>query len=306
MRSTVHPATDRDLQVVARFVAAAQGAADSGALTLGALGEPPAPFRTSPLSASPVQGEWVRAQDCADGDQPPDGSGPADSGVVLYLHGRRFQFDEPAGVYAAPLALATRLPVLHLRYRLAPQHQFPAALEDVVEAYQVLLAGRPASQIVLAGHSAGATLVLSALQVLRDSGAPAPAGAVVLSPITDFTLSGPSLTANDGRDVINLAEARQVRSAYLGPASPAAAPQSPLAGDCAGLPPLLIACGEAELLRDDALRFAGRADASGVEVDLEQFEGMPHGFPVMPLEAAQVLLSRIIGFTARRLGGGGA
>jgi hypothetical protein len=84
MRRTVHPATDRDLQVVARFVAAAQGAADSGALTLGALGEPPAPFRTSPLSAGSVQGEWVRAQDRADGDPPP-GSGPTDRGVVLYL-----------------------------------------------------------------------------------------------------------------------------------------------------------------------------------------------------------------------------
>jgi hypothetical protein len=71
MRRTVHPATDRDLQAVARFVAAARGAADSGALTLGALGEPPAPFRTSPLPAGSVQGEWVRAQDCADGDPPP-------------------------------------------------------------------------------------------------------------------------------------------------------------------------------------------------------------------------------------------
>jgi acetyl esterase/lipase/L-ascorbate metabolism protein UlaG (beta-lactamase superfamily) len=239
-----------------------------------------------------VRGAWVAA---------PGSSG---DGVLLYLHSRRFQFDEPAGVYAARLAAATRLPVLHLHYRLAPENPYPAALDDALEAYQALLAqGTPASRIVIAGHSAGATLALSALLALRDRGRPMPAAAVAISPITDFTLSGGSLAANDGRDVVTLAEARQVRSAYLGSADPAGAPQSPLAGDCTGLPPLLIACGDAEMLRDDAVRFADRALAAGVPVELEVFEGMPHGFPVLSLDASHVLLSRIAAFTAGRLAG---
>jgi acetyl esterase/lipase len=289
---TDHPATQRDLEIVARLVAAAHDSArsgntDSGALTLAQSPGPATPFETVAFQADAIAGEWVTTP------------GAAAGGVLLYLHARRFQFDEPPGIYAAALSAATGRPVLLLHYRLAPQHPYPAALDDAVAAYQALLTGHPAAQIIMAGHSAGATLALSALQVLRDAGQPLPAGAVALSPITDFTLSGQSLSQNESTDVISLAETRQVRSAYLGAADPAAAPQSPLAGDCAGLPPLLIACGGAELLRDDALRFAARSSAAGVGVDLEVFEGMPHGFPVMPVDAAQVLLARIAAFTAR-------
>jgi acetyl esterase/lipase len=287
-----HPATESDLRVVARLVAEIHGAADSGAALLGRLGGPATAFAARPFRSGSVRGEWVVA---------PGSSG---DGVLLYLHSRRFQFDEPAGVYAARLAAATGLPVLHLHYRLAPANPYPAALDDVLEAYQVLLAqGTPAGRIIMAGHSAGATLALSALLALRDRGRPMPGAAVAISPITDFTLSGESLAANDGRDVVTLAEAQQVRSAYLGSADPAGAPQSPLAGDCAGLPPLLIACGDAEMLRDDALRFADRALTAGVPVDLEVFEGMPHGFPVLSLDASQVLLARVAAFAAARLAG---
>jgi acetyl esterase/lipase len=287
-----HPGTDSDLRTVARVVAEVHGAADSGAALLSGLGGPTAPFATRPFRSGSVRGEWVTAP------------GSGDDGVLLYLHARRFQFDEPAGIYAAKLAAATGLPVLLLQYRLAPEHPFPAALEDVLEAYQGLLAqGRPARRIVIAGHSAGATLTLSALLALRDRGQPRPAAAVAISPITDFTHSGASLAENAGRDVMTLAEVGQVTSAYLGSADPAGPPQSPLAGDCAGLPPLLIACGDAEMLRDDAVRFADKAAAAAVPVDLEMFEGMPHGFAILPLDAAQVLLSRIAAFAAGRLAG---
>ena len=287
-----HPATDSDLRTVARVVAQTHGAADSGAALLTGLGGPAAPFAARPFRSGSLRGEWVAAL------------GSGGDGVLLYLHARRFQFDEPAGIYAAKLAAATRLPVLLLQYRLAPEHPFPAALEDVLEAYQGLLAqGAPASRIIIAGHSAGATLTLSALLALRDRGRPMPAAAVAISPITDFTHSGASLTANVGRDVMTLAEVDQVTSAYLGSADPAGAPQSPLAGDCAGLPPLLIACGDAEMLRDDAVRFADKAAAAAVPVDLEIFEGMPHGFAILPLDASQVLLSRIAAFAAGRLAG---
>jgi acetyl esterase/lipase len=287
-----HPGTDSDLRTVARVVAEVHGAADSGAALLSGLDSPAAPFTARPFRTGSLRGEWVTAP------------GSGDDGVLLYLHARRFQFDEPAGVYAARLAAATGLPVLLLQYRLAPAHPFPAALEDVLEAYQGLLAqGRPASRIVIAGHSAGATLTLSALLELRDRDQPMPAAAVAVSPITDFTRGGTSLAENAGRDIMTLAEVDQVTSAYLGSADPAGAPQSPLAGDCAGLPPLLIACGDAEMLRDDAVRFAGKAAAAAVPVDLEMFEGMPHGFAILPLDASQLLLSRIAAFAAARLAG---
>lgn len=292
METIVHPATDPDLATVAALVAEIRGAADSGQETLGRLGEPQTTFAIRPFRSGSVEGECVAAP------------GIRGDGMLLYLHGRRFQFDEPAGVYAARLSAAARLPVLLLRYRLAPRHPYPAALDDVVEAYQALLAqGTPPDQIVVAGHSAGATLALSALLELRDAGTPMPAAAVALSPITDFTLSGESIAGNDGKDVITLAEVRQVASAYLGSADPGGAPQSPLAGDCAGLPPLLIACGDVEMLREDAIRFASRAEAAGVGVNLELFEGMPHGFPVLPLDASQALLDSIGRFTAERLAG---
>ena len=292
MQTIVHPATGPDLAAVASLVAEIRGAADSGRAVLGKLGEPGTTFATRPFRSGSVEGEWVAAP------------GTHGDGVLLYLHGRRFQFDEPAGVYAARLSAATRMPVLHLRYRLAPRHPYPAALDDVTEAYRALLGqGTPANRIVVAGHSAGATLTLSALLSLRDAGVPMPAAAVALSPITDFTLSGESMAGNDGKDVITLAEARQVASAYLGSADPGGAPQSPLAGDCGGLPPLLITCGDIEMLRDDAIRFAARAEAAGVAVDLELFEGMPHGFPVLPLDASQALLDSITRFTAERLTG---
>lgn len=287
MQTIAHPATDSDLRDVARIVGQIYGTADSGQALLGQFGEPAPTFATRPFRSGSVRGQWVTAP------------GAGGDSILLYVHGRRFQFDEPPGVYSARLSAATRLPVLHLDYRLAPEHPYPAALDDVREAYQALLdQGTPPNQIVLAGHSAGGTLTLSALQALRDAGRPMPAAAITLSPLTDFTFSGESVAANDGRDVISQAELGQVASAYLASADPAGAPQSPLAGDCSGLPPLLIACGDAEVLRDDAVRFAHRAAAAGVPVDLEIFEGMPHGFPVLSLDASERLLTRIATFTA--------
>ncbi|WP_051194106.1 alpha/beta fold hydrolase [Nocardia jiangxiensis] len=298
MRTTVHPVSAGDLEVVADAVANAHVVGgDSGRALLDRLGEP-APgepafssdFATTTFRTGSVRGEWVAAP------------GTASSGVVLYLHARRFQYDEPAGVFAGRLSAATALPVLLVDYRLAPKHPYPAALDDVLAAYQALLdQGIPAKRIVLVGHSAGATLALSALLALHESGRPLPAGAAAISPITDFTLSGDSLIANRGKDTVTDAEVRQARDAYLGGANPAAAPQSPLAGDCAGLPPLLIVCGDAELLRDDATRFAQRAAADGVEVSLAMWEGMPHGFPLLPTEAARAVLDRIAAFTAQQL-----
>lgn len=290
MRSTEHPATERDRTVVADVLAAVRGATDTGAALLAGLTPPAVEFATRPWRIGALDTEWV----CAPGTRT--------AGVLLYLHSRRFQHEEPAEVYAAPLSAATGLPVLLAHYRLAPRHPYPAALDDVLAAYHALLGlGYPAERIVLVGHSAGATLALSALLRLREAGTPRPAGVVALSPITDFSYSGASLTSNADTDVISLAEARQVRQAYLADADPAGAPQSPLAGSLAGLPPLLLGCGDAELLRDDTTRFAAKADAAGVDVTLEVYQGMPHGFPVLPLDFRADLLRRINTFVAHRL-----
>ncbi|WP_406631775.1 alpha/beta hydrolase fold domain-containing protein [Amycolatopsis sp. WGS_07] len=293
MRSTVHPATERDLRSVAGLLTAVRGAADSGAALLGHVAAPAADFATQPWRIGDLANDWV----CA--------PGTGSAGVVLYLHGRRFQYDEPAEVFAAPLSAATGLPVLLTHYRLAPRHPYPAALDDVVAAYRALLAqGFSPHEIVIVGHSAGATLALSALLRLRESGDPMPACAVALSPITDFTLTSTTLTSNADTDVITRDETRQVRGTYLADADPAGAPQSPLHGAAEGLPPLLIGCGDAEVFREDATRFAEKADAAGVDVTLEIYQGMPHGFPLLPTDSGADLLRRVRGFVTEWLGGG--
>lgn len=282
MRKNLHPATERDHALVADVLASVRGASDSGAAVFNLLDLAEARFETLPWQVGDASGEWV----CAPGTD--------SSGVVLYLHGRRFQHEEPPSVYAAALSAATSLPVLHARYRLAPAHPYPAALDDVLAAYAGLLElGYPADRIAVVGHSAGATLALSALLRLRETALPMPACAVVLSPITDFTLSGATLTENAEHDVLGIDEFHQVSDAYLGSADPTGAPQSPLFGDCAGLPPLLIGCGEAEMLRADATRFAERADAAGTDVTMHVYEAMPHGFPVLPFDASADLLQRL-------------
>jgi acetyl esterase/lipase len=308
VRTNLHPVTEQDRTRVADLLASVRGATDSGAAVFKLLDPSAVRFETQLWRAGESAGEsvgepagdsigeWVRAPG-AEGAEGADGSG-----IVLYLHGRRFQHDEPPSVYAAALSAATGLPVLHARYRLAPAHPYPAALEDVLAAYEALLEqGHPADGIALVGHSAGATLALSALLRLREGALPMPACTVALSPITDFTFSGETLADNAERDVLAIDEFRQVRSAYLGPADPAGAPQSPLFGDFSGLPPLLVTCGEAEMLRADGTRFAERAAAAGTDVTVHVYELMPHGFPVLPFDASADLSRRVGAFIRDRL-----
>jgi virginiamycin B lyase len=235
----------------------------------------------------PVPGDWVTAPGASDG-------------VTLYAHGGGFAYTDPASerLLAYRLSQATGRAVLRVDYRLAPEHPYPAALEDVVAAYRGLLdQGMPASRIILAGESAGATLVLSALLSLKESGGPLPAGAVVISPFTDLTLSSPSMTSNDGQDLVDRAVLDHIRTQYLGGAEPDRAPQSPLYGPLHGLPPLLIAVGSGEVLLDDARRFAEAVGSAGGSVRLDVYEGMPHGFHATALSGEPsvggVLLRRI-------------
>ncbi|WP_051323679.1 alpha/beta hydrolase fold domain-containing protein [Candidatus Solirubrobacter pratensis] len=293
MRTLHHPATASDLRVVAEVLADVRAGGDSGELTL-KHAPPPPRYATSSWRPAGVAAEWVAA------------AGTRGDAVALYVHGRRFRFDEPAGALAARFSGAVGIPVLLLHHRLAPADPYPAALEDVLAAYRTLLALRPAERIVLAGHSAGATLVLSALAELAAGSEPMPAAVVAVSPIADFTLSGATLSANADKDVVALAELEAARDAYLGAADPAGAPQSPLFAPLAGLPPLLLCCGGDEMLLDDTLRVAERADAAGVDVTVERFERMVHGFPVLPVTAADALLRRISEFCGEWLRGGPA
>lgn len=228
-------------------------------------------------------------------------------GVTVYVHGGGFEYTNPhlEQIMAYRLSQATGRPVLAVDYRLAPAHRYPAALQDVVAAYRSLLAQDvPASRIILAGESAGATLVLSALLVLKQAGDALPAAALVISPQTDLTLSSPSIDANDGQDVVNRAVLDHVRTQYLAGAQPDAAPQSPLHGDLRGLPPLLVVAGSKEVLVDDGRRFAEAASAAGGSVFLDIYDGMPHAFHASvlsaePLPTAATLLRRIAEWSSR-------
>ncbi len=294
MKIISHPATKGDLDIAAAAVLSTRaGPRDSGLALINGT-RPASPlFATRPLPAGPVRGDWVAA------------AGTTTSGVILYLHGRRFQFEEQPDVLAARLSDATGLPVLHLHYRLAPEHPYPAALDDTLSTYRTLLEqGIPADRIVIVGQSAGGTLALSALIAMHGDSLPLPAAAAVISPITDFTLSGESMSSNAAVDSVTIDEIRQMRDAYLDETAPDGSPQSPLAGVCPGLPPLYVACGESEMLRDDAMRFAERVAGTGTDVTLDLYSGMPHGFPVMTVGAADTVLARIGAFVSAQLSGG--
>jgi acetyl esterase/lipase/L-ascorbate metabolism protein UlaG (beta-lactamase superfamily) len=275
MRTTVHPAATDDLRVVAEILA--DGLPEPGG--------PDGQFATHSVTVGGVPAEWVATP------------GTSGAGVVVYLHGGRFQRDEGPGAFAQRLSAATGLAVLLVHYRLAPENPFPAALDDTLAVWQGLLEqGSPAERTVFVGHSSGATLALAATQSLAGAGRPLPAAVIAVSPITDFTFSGESMSDNAGKDVIGRAEAEQVRTAYLAGADPAGWPASPLFGPVEGLPRLLIAYGEDEVLAEDARRFAQRADAAGVDVSLEVFARAPHGFPLLLPRAARTLFARIAAF----------
>jgi epsilon-lactone hydrolase len=217
----------------------------------------------------PLAGDWIERA-----------SGPAPSRTLLYLHGGGYFFCSPATHRPITLALAaaTEARVAVPDYRLAPEHRFPAAVEDAVAAYRGLIAqGTPPGRLVLAGDSAGAGLALALMLSLREAGEALPAGAVLFSPWTDLAATGASIIANDRRDAMfHGASVAQGARLYLGH-TPATHPlASPLYADLRGLPPLFIQASDSEVLLDDATRLAAKADAAGVAVDFTQWRGLPH------------------------------
>jgi monoterpene epsilon-lactone hydrolase len=203
------------------------------------------------------------------------------------------------------IASAAQARVLVIDYRLAPEHPFPAALEDTVSYYCWLLAeGADPRQIAVIGDSAGGGLALALLLKLRDSGLPLPAAAVVLSPWTDLALTGASLTLNAKLDaMVHAEDVSKFAADYLAGADPRHPYASPLYGDPTGLPPTLIQVGSEEILRDDAVRMAEMMQRANCQAELQIWTRMPHVWhlfaPILP--EAREAIAEIGKFVQRTL-----
>jgi len=236
----------------------------------------------------------------------PEG-GPA-TGTIIYFHGGCWVFGSPTTALRLTAALVRRTGVraISVDYRLAPEHPFPAAVEDGLAAYRDLLdQGVPAEQIVLAGESAGGGLSITTLLTARDAGLPLPAAAVIFSSSLDATCSGESMTTkHDADPVFTRAELTTVFAHYLAGQDPDQPLLSPaLHADLTGLPPLLIQAGSNEVLLDDSTRLAVRAAGAGVDVQLDVTADVPHVFQGFAglLDEADAALSRATSFITAAL-----
>lgn len=200
--------------------------------------------------------------------------------ALLYLHGGAYVVGSAQGYrgLAAELGRAAGMTAHAIDYRLAPEHPFPAAIDDAVAAYRALLdQGIAAERIAIAGDSAGGGLTLAALVKLREAGLPLPACGLLLSPWADLACEGASITEKAAEDPsLNEAPLRITAAHYLNGADPRTPLASPIHADLRGLPPLFIQVGSAEILLDDAVRVARAAGAAGVSVRLDIWPDMVH------------------------------
>jgi monoterpene epsilon-lactone hydrolase len=202
--------------------------------------------------------------------------------VVLYFHGGVYVLGDAAGAagLASQVGRQAGAKVISVDYRLAPEHPYPAAVDDALAAYEALLNnGTAPSDIAFAGESAGGGLAVATLVNARDHGLPQPAAAFVMSPYADLTLAGATLETKGKADPLLSREALQARVAdYTAGQDAALGLISPIFADLSGLPPLIIQAGTHELLLDDAIRLARQAATSDVEVTLDITPGVPHVF----------------------------
>ncbi len=230
------------------------------------------PARYSRVNAGGVTAEWITAD------------GASDSRVVLYFHGGGYIIGSPRThrPMLAHLSRDSGARVLSLDYRLAPEHPFPAPVEDAVASYRWLLQeGFDPARIALGGDSAGGGLTVAALVQIRYLGLPVPAAGVCVSPWVDMEGLGESMETRAEADPMIVREGLLLSAkTYLGGADPRAPLAAPLYADLRGLPPLLIQVGDAEVLLDDSTRLAGVAREAGVKVQMDVWDDMIHVWPL--------------------------
>lgn len=252
-----------------------------------------ADITTSPIRAGSAPAEWVQT------------ATSRTHRVILYLHGGGYVMGSPLShrLLVGRLCLAAGARGLLLNYRLAPEHPFPAALDDTLEAYRWLLGtGIAPEGIALVGDSSGGGLALSAAMAIRDEGLPQPAAIAMMSPWVDLSLSSWSLLLNDKSDrLLSLEMLAWCARHYLNGEIPTNPLASPLWGDFRGLPPMLIHVGAQEILKDDAKRLAHKADLAGIDVSIEVWDRVVHAFQFFPeVPEAQGAIDRIGSFVRSR------
>jgi len=238
------------------------------------MGKPPRSLVSQPVEVGGVRATWV-------GD-PALGA----RGTLLYLHGGAWCLHLP-GIYlrfAGELSRLTGMRVLLVDYRLAPEHPFPAGIDDCLAAYRWLVENGYAQQpLAIAGDSAGGNLTAITLMRARDAGLPLPDCAVMISPALDLTFSGPSLQYNAEADPMFSPGAGDLLPEIYCPGQLRTNPLlSPLFGDWSGLPPLLMHAGSTEMILDDSVRAHDRALQAGTPADIHVFVEMPHDFQMFP------------------------
>ena len=232
----------------------------------------PADVKVEPIDAGGVKSEWITTPGVDNGR------------AVLYLHGGGYVIGSPNThrELASRISRAAKARVLLIDYRLAPEHPFPAAVEDSVAAYRWMLkSGLKPERIAVAGDSAGGGLTVATLVAIKDAKLPMPAAGVPMSPWVDLEGIGDSMKTKAAIDPMVQKEGLlQMAKAYLNGQDARTPLAAPLYADLSGLPPLLIQVGTAETLMDDSTRLAERAKKAGVKVTLEPWENMIHVFQV--------------------------
>ena len=228
---------------------------------------------------------------------------------LLYLHGGGHVAGS-GGNYvplAAEISAAAKCAVLLPDYRLAPEHPFPAGLEDCIRAHEWMIANGPngrarARTTFIAGDSAGGGLTLSTLLALRDRGLPLPAAGIPMSAFADMTLASESIKSQAETELyLHPSSLPEFVRLFIGNGDARHPLASPVFGDYTGIPPLLIQVGEYEVIRDDSVRVAAKAKADGVDVKLEVWPGQVHVFQIRGLPESREAIEHMADFMRARL-----
>ena len=248
-----------------------------------------------PINENGIKGEWVWWE------------GETDNHVIFYLHGGGYIACSPElyRPFTAELARQTKARIFALDYRLAPEHRFPAPVEDATNAYRWLLQqGIDPNKIVIGGDSAGGGLTVATLVALRDAKERLPALAFCFSPWTDLATTGPSYVFNDRRDPMFYgASMKAAAEIYLNGAAPTNPLASPLYADLTGLPPLHAFVSNTEVLFDDAVGLVAKAEQCGVAARLHIADRQPHVWPIFVglIPEASHTIREVVGLIERHV-----